>query len=102
MKNKTTIVIEALQSGLPVTLDGIVYRLFKEGDMVPTQHWEQDVVIAPYFLGTPAPQGNQYFGTPLSFIHFLAICDNLSDEDALAIAAITALKGLPTIRPPKS
>ncbi len=101
MKNKTTIVIEALHAGLPVTLDGTVYRLFKEGDIVPTQYWEQDVVIAPYFLGTPAPDSNQYFGTPLSFIHFLAACDNLSDEDARAIAADTALRSLSTSRPRK-
>jgi hypothetical protein len=84
---KSLIVLQALLEGKTVELDNRFFKLFKRGNFVSVPGIEDGEVDTNYWLGIHILDNNtllptdRFLGTDYSFTTFLALCDNIKDDE---------------------
>lgn len=87
MRNKAEIVLSALLTGISVSINDRIYKLFKQGDHVVNIMTEGEVAD-PYWLGVESvvqhsgsPDRIAYVGSCMSLVEFLELCEQLTPDE---------------------
>lgn len=95
MKNKTSIVLQALLRGIPVELEGYIYKLFSPGDVITTPSGE--FYSEEYFLGVEMIKNRiekVYLGCEMELTTFIKLTEKIENDMLAIIAAENVLNNL--------
>lgn len=73
--------IKALMGGYPITIDGTIYRMSEEFDIV--------VEMDQYTIddGKQVYKGKQHLGTDMTVSRFIQICGHMTEQEYIGVVA---------------
>lgn len=86
--NKVKLVLKSLMGGVPVKIAGITYAMGENNDIC------QKVARYTYSKGVEVKHDYEYMGLQLPFMSFIRLCEKVTTEERVVIAANIVLNDI--------